>query len=484
MSDSSDSGHGSGIGSLWGGRFSQPTDELVQQYTASIPFDRRLYRQDIAGSIAHVRMLGRQGIVSPEEAAAIEAGLRQVLGEIERGEFPFRLDQEDIHLNVESRLRELLGEVAGKLHTARSRNDQVALDFRLYVREAILETVERLLALQKALVSLAAASFGVILPGYTHLQRAQPILFSHHLLAYFEMFERDVGRFIDCYRRLDVSPLGAGALAGVPYPIDRESVARELGFAGITGNSLDAVSDRDFAVEYASAAALAMVHLSRLSEELILWSSEEFGFVELSDAYCTGSSIMPQKKNPDVPELARGKTGRVVGHLMGLLTMLKGQPLAYNKDNQEDKEAIFDTVENLLASLEVFAGLLGGVKVRRERMEAAASQGFLLATDLADYLVAKGLAFRDAHAAVGKLVRWCIEQSRALASLTVDEYRQFSPLFAEDVKAISIQSSVDSRDVPGGTAPGRVRQALEETSGRLSQAEAWLAERRAATQGR
>jgi len=470
-----------GGGSLWGGRFSQDTDRLVLEYTASIPFDRRLYRQDIAGSIAHVRMLGQQGILAPEEAAAIETGLRQIRDEIERGEFPFRLDREDIHLNVESRLREILGEVAGKLHTARSRNDQVALDFRLFVRDAILQTVARLLALQKALLRLAEAHFGVILPGYTHLQRAQPILLSHHLLAYCEMFGRDVERFQDCYRRANISPLGAGALAGVPYPIDREAVARELGMDGITANSLDAVSDRDFAVEYAAAAALTMVHLSRLSEELILWSSEEFGFIELSDAYCTGSSIMPQKKNPDVPELARGKTGRVIGHLVALLAMLKAQPLAYNKDNQEDKEAIFDTADTLLSSLEVFAGLLDGLTIRRDRMEAAVSQGFLLATDLADYLVAKGLPFRDAHAVVGRMVRWCLDHHRTLASLTLNEYRQFSPLFAEDVKTISIQSSVASRDVPGGTAPKRVREALAKTLARLAATETWIAEKQRQT---
>ncbi len=464
---------------LWGGRFERAPDRLVKEFTASIGFDRRLYRQDILGSIAHCRMLARQGILRPEEAEAIIAGLRQIRQEIAEGRFPFALDREDIHLNIEGRLHDLIGEVAGKLHTARSRNDQVALDLRLYAREAILLTVERLLDLSAALLDLASRHRAVVMPGYTHLQRAQPILFAHHLLAYVEMFERDRERFQDAYRRTNVLPLGSGALAGVPYPIDRQYVADLLGFEAISRNSLDAVSDRDFVVEYEAAAALTMVHLSRLAEELVLWTSAEFGFLELDDAFCTGSSIMPQKKNPDVAELLRAKSGRVIGHLVGLLTVLKGLPLAYNKDLQEDKEGFFDTVDTLLLALTVAAPLLQTATVRADRMRAAAADTFALATDYADYLVRKGLPFRAAHQTVGRLVAWCLAHGRRLEDLSLDELRQFSPLFAEDVRAITLESAVAARAVPGGTAPAQVEQALAAAAERLAAGRAWLTTMRA-----
>ncbi len=458
----------------WGGRFAAHTDKTVEAFTASIHFDRRLYREDIAGSLAHCRMLAATGIVAPAEAAAIERGLAEILAEIEAGSFPFRAELEDIHMNVEARLLEKIGPVAGKLHTARSRNDQIALDLRLYVRAAIVETVARLVALQETLLDVARRHAAVVMPGYTHLQRAQPVLFAHHLLAYFEMFQRDIERLRENYRRADVSPLGAGALAGVPYPIDREQVARELGLAGVTRNSIDAVADRDFVAEYHFAAALVMMHLSRLAEEIVLWSTAEFGFVELDDAFATGSSIMPQKKNPDVAELTRGKTGRVYGHLVAILTILKGLPLAYNRDLQEDKEGLFDTVDTLLACLEVFRPLLATMRVHGERTQRLAEESFALATDLADYLARKGLPFREAHEVVGGLVRRCLAEGKTFAELSLADYRQASPLFGEDVLAITVQSALAARDVPGGTAPRRVRGALAEAAALVQVNREWL----------
>src|SRR3990170_8994978 len=373
---------------------------------ASLPFDRRLYKYDIQGSIAHARMLAKQGIITEKEAELIVMGLSSIREEIEKGEFPFRPEHEDIHMNIEARLYEKIGEVAGRLHTARSRNDQVALDMRLFIKEAVAETLQRLAELQKALLGLAEKNKGLAMPGYTHLQRAQPVLLAHHLLAYLEMFQRDKGRFQDCGKRADVLPLGSGALAGVPYPIDRESLARELGFKEVSANSLDAVSDRDFVLEYQAAAAITMVHLSRLAEEIVLWSSAEFGFVEVGEEYATGSSIMPQKRNPDAAELVRGKSGRVFGHLTGFLATMKALPLSYNRDMQEDKEALFDTVDTLNSCLEIMAGMLGGLRMNKERMEQAAREGYILATDLADYLVKKGMPFREAHRTVKELVAY------------------------------------------------------------------------------
>ena len=432
-------------------------------YTTSIAFDRRLYRQDIAGSRAHARMLGRQGIVSGAEAEAICQGLDAIEQEIEAGAFPFREEMEDIHMNVETRLTELIGEPAGRLHTARSRNDQVALDVRLFLRDAIDEITAGLHNFQSALLFQAESNVDAIMPGYTHLQRAQPVLVAHHLLAYFEMAQRDIERFRDCRRRANVLPLGAGALAGVTYPTDREFVARELGFDSVARNSMDAVSDRDFLVEFHAAAALAMMHLSRLAEEMIIWTSEEFGFASLAPEFTTGSSIMPQKRNPDVAELARGKSGRVYGNLVALLTTLKALPLAYNKDMQEDKEGLFDTVDTLNSTLGAFAGMVETMTVNRARTRSAAEDGVysgLLATDLADYLVAKGAPFREAHGAVKALVSYAAERGTALNKLVLGEYRRFSALFEEDVFCITVESSIGARASQGGTAPEKVREAL------------------------
>jgi argininosuccinate lyase len=442
------------------GRLYKEMDKMMGQYTASIPFDQRLYRQDITGSIAHARMLAKQGIITEKEAELIVSGLDSIRGEIERGEFQFKLEFEDIHINIEARLKEGIGEVAGKLHTARSRNDQVALDLRLFAKEAISQTIENLVGLQRALLDMAKKYKGVVMPGYTHLQRAQPVLFAHHLLAYFEMLQRDRERFGECLQRTDVLPLGSGALAGVPYPVDRDFLAQELGFSQISRNSMDAVSDRDFVIEYQAAASLTMMHLSRLAEEVVIWSSAEFGFVELDESCTTGSSIMPQKKNPDVAELVRGKTGRVYGNLVGLLTVMKALPLSYNRDMQEDKERFFDTVDTLLATLEVFAGMIKGLRVDAERARRAAEEGYILATDLADYLVRKGLPFREAHDAVGKMVRYAIQGGKTLPQLSLSEYQSFSSLFGEDVYSITVESSIAGRDIPGGTALGQVNSAL------------------------
>lgn len=442
------------------GRFKKKADKLVNAYTTSIPFDWRLYPYDIAGSIAHARMLAKQGIIPDQDAEAIVNGLTAIQREIEQGEFQFKTEQEDIHMNIEARLIELIGEVGGKLHTARSRNDQVALDLRLFCRDAIATTLAQIEDLQRALIAQAEANQEVVVPGYTHLQTAQPVLLAHHLLAYFEMFRRDSQRFDDCLARTDVMPLGSGALAGVAHNIDRQFVAKELGFARISANSLDAVSDRDFVLEYLAAASFCMMHLSRLAEELIIWSSAEFDFIELDDAYATGSSIMPQKKNPDVAELARGKTGRVYGNLMGLLTTMKALPLAYNRDLQEDKEALFDSVETLLSTLEVFIGMLKTLKINEANARKSLEKGYILATDLADYLVKKGRAFRAAHEIVANLVSYAIEKNKPLSKLTLAEYNKFCSLFEEDVFAITIESSLAARDIPGGTAPKQVAKAL------------------------
>ena len=430
-------------------------------YTVSIHYDRRLYRQDIAGSVAHARMLARQGIISEDDASAIVEGLGQVKQEIEGDEFPWDASLEDLHMNIERRLHQIIGPAAGRLHTGRSRNDQIALDMRLYTREVAAEAIAGLRGVQRALLGLARRYQGVVMPGYTHLQRAQPVLFAHHVLAYFEMFQRDIGRLDDCRRRADVLPLGSGALAGVPYPTDREFLASELGFSTISGNSMDAVSDRDFVVEFMSAASLCMMHFSRMSEELVLWSSGEFGFIRLAEEFTTGSSIMPQKRNPDFAELARGKTGRVYGHLMALLTTLKGLPLTYNRDLQEDKEGFFDTVDTLQTTVEVFAAMLPGLELQTERVESLAGESGMLATDLADYLVGRGVPFREAHGIMRALCRLCDDRGVALGDLSLDEYRKHSPHFEGDVYNITAAASTAARDNPGGTAPNRVAEALE-----------------------
>ena len=438
----------------------EDTTRLVQQYVASIPFDQRLYRQDIEGSIAHVKMLAKQGIIAGSDAETIMKGLRSIREEIEQKSFQFKLEREDIHMNIEARLFEKIGDVAGKMHTARSRNDQIALDLRLFLKEEISKTVDKVKALQRSLVGLAETNKAVIMPGYTHLQQAQPILLAHHLLAYFEMFQRDKERFHDCLGRTDVLPLGSGALAGVPYPIDREFVAQELGFSKVSTNSLDAVSDRDFIIEYQAAAAIVMMHLSRLAEEIILWSSSEFGFIEIGEGFTTGSSIMPQKKNPDVAELARGKTGRVYGNLIGILTTMKALPLAYNRDMQEDKEGIFDTVDTLSSSLDIFAEMIKTIKIDTERISQAIKKDYILATDLADYLAKKGMPFREAHGIVAKVIEYAIAKDKSLHELSLKEYNRFSPLFTEDVCNITLESSVAARNIVGGTSPQQVEMAL------------------------
>ena len=437
-------------------------NDRVSSYTVSLSYDRRLYRQDVAGSIAHARMLEKQGIISRQEAELIVEGLVSIRQDIEDDSFEWREDLEDLHMNVEAALFRKIGDVAGKLHTARSRNDQVATDMRLYCKEAIHETLGCIKALQAALVAVAETHKEVMIPGYTHLQRAQPVLLSHHLLAYFHMLQRDRERFHDCLRRTDVLPLGSGALAGVPYPIDREFVARELGFSRVSVNSMDAVADRDFLVDYHAAAAACMMHLSRMAEEMVLWSSQEFGFIRLADRYTTGSSIMPQKRNPDFAELARGKTGRVYGHLMGILTLLKGLPLTYNRDLQEDKEGFFDTVDTLLGTLEVFAGMISTMEIDRERTGRAARDGYMLATDLADYLVGKGEPFRAAHGIVSELTKYAASQGKALGEVDMSEYRRFSPRFDEDVYSISAETSIAGRDVKGGTGPRQVEDAMKQ----------------------
>lgn len=447
---------------LWGGRFSKTTDEMINEFQASIGFDRRMYREDIAGSLAHAAMLAKVGILSEEDRAAIEKGLKDILAQIEHGDFDFSVALEDIHMNIEKRLTDAIGDAGSRLHTARSRNDQVALDTHLFVRHAVVDVMAHIRALQQALTESAAQHRDVIMPGYTHLQRAQPILFSHHLMAYFGMLARDFERFQGVYARTDIMPLGAGALAGTTLPIDRQFVAQRLHFERIYTNSLDAVSDRDYILEFLSAASILMVHLSRLSEEIILWCSREFSFVELDDAHCTGSSMMPQKKNPDVSELVRGKTGRVVGHLMAMLMAVKGLPLAYNKDLQEDKEGLFDTIDTVKFSLAVYAQLIRGMKLREDVMRHAVEADYSNATDLADYLVRKGLPFRKAHAVAGQAVAQCIARGIYLADLLIADYQQLSPLFAEDIyDAISPETCVSCRNSYGGTSYEQAEMQLE-----------------------
>lgn len=464
----------------WSALFSEPMSDLVKRYTSSVFFDKRLWQADIAGSLAHAEMLAAQAIIAPADYAAIQDGMAQITQEIEAGQFDWQLDLEDVHLNIEARLTALVGDAGKRLHTGRSRNDQVATDVRLWLRGEIDLIVELLQALQRALVEVAENNVEVILPGFTHLQVAQPVSFAHHLLAYVEMFERDAQRMLDVRKRVNVLPLGSAALAGTTYPLDRERVAKTLGMEGVCQNSLDGVSDRDFAIEFSAAASLVMVHVSRLSEELIVWMSQNFGFIRIADRFTTGSSIMPQKKNPDVPELARGKTGRVVGHLMGLITLMKGQPLAYNKDNQEDKEPLFDTVDTLKDTLRIFAEMVGGqinthtgckeggITVNAQAMRAAAQKGYATATDLADYLVKKGLPFRDAHETVAHAVKLAAQKGVDLSELSLAELQAFNPNVADDVFAVlSLEGSLNARNTLGGTAPAQVRMQLARHRARL-----------------
>ncbi len=452
----------------WSALFSEPMSELVKRYTGSVSFDQRLWQADIQASLAHADMLAAQGIISRADLQAIQDGLARVRHEIESGSFDWKLDLEDVHLNIEARLTQLAGDAGKRLHTGRSRNDQVATDVRLWLRGEI-DLIGALLAdLQKALLALAEPHVETIMPGFTHLQVAQPVSFAHHMLAYVEMFSRDAERIAQVRSRVNQLPLGAAALAGTSYPLDRDRVARTLGMDGVCQNSLDAVSDRDFAIEFTAAAALAMVHVSRLAEELVLWMSQNFGFIEIADRFTTGSSIMPQKKNPDVPELARGKTGRVVGHLMGLITLMKGQPLAYNKDNQEDKEPLFDTADTLKDTLRIFAEMVGGITVKAQAMELAALKGYATATDLADYLVKKGLPFRDAHETVAHAVKAAISQQVDLSELPLTALKQFSPAIENDVYGVlSLRGSLDARNVLGGTAPAQVRSQIARHRQRL-----------------
>ncbi len=454
---------------LWSGRFSEPTDAFVEAFTASVEFDQRLYRYDIQGSIAHATMLAKSGILTSGERDTIVAGLETIRDQIESGNFQWSVELEDVHMNVESHLTQAIGDAGKKLHTGRSRNDQVATDIRLYLRDEIEAIRAEILRLQHALLDTAEREADTIMPGFTHLQTAQPVTFGHHLMAWFEMLDRDRERLADCNKRVNIMPLGSAALAGTTYPIDRHYTAELLGFDRPSENSLDSVSDRDFAIEFSAAAALIMMHLSRMSEELIIWSSAQFNFVDLSDSFCTGSSIMPQKKNPDVPELVRGKTGRIFGHLMGLLTLMKGQPLAYNKDNQEDKEPLFDTVDNLKGSLKVFADMIPAITCKPESMRQATMKGFATATDLADYLVRKGTPFRDAHEVVGKAVALGVSKECDLSDLSLDELQGFSEQITEDVfDVLTLEGSVAARDHIGGTAPAQVRAAIKRARDRLS----------------
>ena len=456
----------------WGGRFTESTDAFVAAFTASVDFDRRMYRQDIAGSIAHARMLARVGVLSEADCTAIVSGLETIRAEIESGTCEWSVALEDVHMNIEARLTARIGDAGKRLHTGRSRNDQVATDVRLYLRDAIDAIFIELRRLLAGLATQAETEAATIMPGFTHLQVAQPVTFGHHLLAWFEMLKRDYERLLDCRKRVNIMPLGAAALAGTSYPLDRVYSAQLLGFSAPAANSLDAVSDRDFALEFTAAAAILMTHLSRMSEELVLWSSAQFDFIDLPDRFCTGSSIMPQKKNPDVPELVRGKTGRVNGHLIALLTLMKSQPLAYNKDNQEDKEPLFDTVDTVLGCLRAFADMVPALRAKRGNMLESARRGFATATDLADYLVRKGVPFRDAHEIVGKAVRLGVESGRDLAEMTLADLQQFSPLIEQDVFAVlSLQGSVAARDVLGGTAPNRVREAAAAARNWLAAAE-------------
>jgi argininosuccinate lyase len=442
----------------WSALFSEPMSELVKRYTASVDFDKRLWKADIAGSLAHADMLAAQGVIGAQDLADIRRGMAQITEEIESGRFEWKLDLEDVHLNIEARLTTLVGDAGKRLHTGRSRNDQVATDVRLWLRDEIDQLAPLLRAMQTSLVDVAEQNVDTILPGFTHMQVAQPVSFAHHLLAYVEMFARDAERLTDVRKRVNQLPLGAAALAGTSYPLDRERVAKTLGFEGVCQNSLDAVSDRDFALEFGAFAAISMVHVSRLAEEIVLWMSQNFGFIDLADRYCTGSSIMPQKRNPDVAELARGKSGRVVGHLMGLITLMKGQPLTYNKDNQEDKEPLFDTVDTLRDTLRIMAEMVGGITVKKEAMERAALRGYATATDLADYLVKKGLPFRDAHEVVAHAVKTAIGQGKDLSELPLATLQGFNAAIGEDVFGVlSLSGSLNARQVLGGTAPAQVR---------------------------
>ncbi|MFZ6844199.1 argininosuccinate lyase [Undibacterium sp. RuTC16W] len=452
----------------WSARFSEPVSDLVKRYTASVFFDNRMASFDILGSLAHAEMLATQKIITAQDYADIQRGMAQIQAEIDSGKFEWLLDLEDVHLNIEKRLTELVGDAGKRLHTGRSRNDQVATDIRLYVRAAIDNIVGLLGDLRSALLDLAEKNADTILPGFTHMQVAQPITFGHHILAYVEMFSRDAERMIDCRKRVNRLPLGAAALAGTTFPIDRERVAQTLGFDDVCHNSLDAVSDRDFAIEFCAASALIMTHISRMSEELVIWMSPRVGFIDIADRFCTGSSIMPQKKNPDVPELARGKTGRVNGHLVALLTLMKGQPLAYNKDNQEDKEPLFDTVDTITDTLRIFADMAGGITVKPEAMRAAALQGYATATDLADYLVKRGLPFRDAHEAVAHAVKTCVDKGCDLSDMSLQDLRAFSHLIDDDVFAVlTLEGSVAARDHIGGTAPNQVKAAIARARSKL-----------------
>jgi argininosuccinate lyase len=460
---------------MWGGRFSGARDQSFEEFGASIAFDKRLAPYDIQGSIAHATMLGETGCISKDEAQQLVSGLQKVREKLEAGELEFRLADEDIHMNIERHLTELIGSVAGKLHTARSRNDQVATDMHLFVREALVLTIGALLDAQNSLIEQAERHSSVVMPGYTHLQRAQPVLFAHHLLAYAQMFKRDISRLTDQWRRVNILPLGSGAIAGTTFPLNRHLVAELLGFDGVYENSMDAVSDRDFVLEFESAASICMMHLSRICEEIVLWSSGEFGFIELDDSLSTGSSMMPQKKNPDFAELVRGKTGRVYGALFSLLTTMKGLPLTYNKDMQEDKEGLFDTVDTLLGSLKVVAAMIRGWRVKADRMREAAEQGFTNATDAADYLAKRGLPFRDAHEVVGKLVSHCIERGVHLSALDLAELRRFSNLFEADIfEALKLESVVNRRITRGGTGDAAVAKQLEALKKDLEQTKLWL----------
>lgn len=463
MSNSSDQNK------LWGGRFSEPTDAFVEAFTASVQFDQRMYRQDIEGSRAHARMLNKVGVLSDEDLNSLLQGLDQVEQEITDGKFEWSVAREDVHMNIEARLTELVGDAGKRLHTGRSRNDQVATDIRLYLREQIGFAIAEIRRLQNGLLDLAEREAHTIMPGFTHLQVAQPVTFGHHLMAWFENLQRDASRLSDCATRLNVLPLGAAALAGTTYPIDRHFTAEQLHFDDVCRNSLDAVSDRDFAIEFCAASAIIMTHLSRFSEELVLWASAQFAFIDLPDRFCTGSSIMPQKKNPDVPELVRGKTGRVNGHLVSLLTLMKSQPLAYNKDNQEDKEPLFDTIDTILGSLRAFADMIPAIQAKRENMYRSAKQGFSTATDLADYLVVKGLPFRDAHEVVGKAVALGVETGRDLSEMELSELQGFSEIIQQDVfDVLTLEGSVAARNHIGGTAPEQVLKAVADGRKRIS----------------
>ena len=447
---------------LWGGRFSEATDEFVERFTASVTFDKRLYRADIAGSIAHATMLAKQDILTTEESEKIIQGLGQIKDEIEAGSFQWSVSLEDVHMNIEAALTKKIGDVGKKLHTGRSRNDQVATDIRLFMRDGIDTVSVAIGQVQKGIIGLAEKETETIMPGFTHLQTAQPVSFAHHLMAWFEMLQRDYDRMQDCRKRVNVSPLGAAALAGTSFPIDRNMTAELLGFDKPAANSLDAVSDRDFAIEFCAAASLLMTHLSRISEELVIWTSAQFDFIELPDRFCTGSSIMPQKKNPDVPELVRGKSGRVYGHLVSLLTLMKSQPLAYNKDNQEDKEPLFDTLDTINDCLKAFADMIPAIKAKKESMRTAALKGFSTATDLADYLDRQGMAFRDAHEVVGKAVSYGVEKNKDLAAMSLEELQVFSPEIKQDVfSVLSLEGSLNARNHIGGTAPAQVKLAIE-----------------------